>query len=116
MDWIIKFVQSSQGVIKSGDKEATALFAKFNNIPMPDHGDLSADNIKNIVAYIKGESKVSREADKAPFKKLSHLHPAYMPISFSHYGFFMSLLGDIALLVVSLLVLVRVKEYERNKT
>lgn len=58
MEWIVKFVQSSQGLVKSGDKEATALFAKYNNIPMPDHTDLSAESIKSVVAYIKSESKL----------------------------------------------------------
>src|SRR5215208_1973077 len=56
IDWIINFVHSSQGVIKSGDKDAVALFEKFNRIPMPDHPDLTADNIKNIVDYIKSEA------------------------------------------------------------
>ena len=46
IDWIIKFVQSSQTLIKSGDKDASALFTKFNNIPMPDHKDLTDDKIK----------------------------------------------------------------------
>jgi cytochrome c2 len=41
MDWIVDFVHSSQTVIKNGDKDAVALFKQFNNIPMPDHNDLS---------------------------------------------------------------------------
>ncbi|RYF77504.1 MAG: cytochrome c, partial [Chitinophagaceae bacterium] len=57
IDWIINFVHSSQTVIKSGDKDATALFAKFNNIQMPDHKDLSEAQIKNVVEYIKTEAK-----------------------------------------------------------
>jgi cytochrome c2 len=35
IDWIIKFVHSSQTMVKSGDKDAVALFEKFNKIPMP---------------------------------------------------------------------------------
>src|SRR6478735_4079442 len=42
IEWIISFVQSSQTVIKGGDKDAVVLFEKFNKIPMPDHKDLSA--------------------------------------------------------------------------
>src|SRR5881398_2429281 len=53
IDWIINFVHSSQTVIKGGDQAAVTLFEKFNKIPMPDHPDLTADNIKNIVEYIK---------------------------------------------------------------
>ncbi len=54
-EWIIKFVQSSQTVIKSGDPVATALFEEFNNIPMPDN-NYSADEIRAIIAYIAANS------------------------------------------------------------
>ena len=79
MDWIINFIHSSQSVIKSGDKDAIALYEKFNKIPMPDHPDLSDDKIKSIVAYIKSETKTA--TDTAPFDKAGKLHPAYTPIS-----------------------------------
>ena len=46
VDWIISFVHSSQTLVKSGDPTAVELFNKFNNIPMPDHPDLTPDNIK----------------------------------------------------------------------
>lgn len=59
IDWIINFVQSSQSVIKKGDKDAVALFEKFNKIQMPDHPDLTADNIKSIVEYIQSEAQTA---------------------------------------------------------
>lgn len=115
IDWIINFVHSSQTVIKGGDKEAVALFDKFNHIPMPDHPDLKADDIKSLVEYIKLESSSSTTADKSPFSKPTRLHPAYMPLSFYNYGFFLGLLGIISVMILSLIAFVRVKEYERNK-
>ena len=51
-DWLLKFIKSSQTVIKSGDKDAMALFEQNNKIIMPDH-DLSDDEIKGILAYLK---------------------------------------------------------------
>jgi cytochrome c551/c552 len=57
MDWIVKFIKSSQALVKAGDKDAIAVYEKFNKIPMPDHSDLSEDNIKSIVEFIKSESK-----------------------------------------------------------
>lgn len=54
--WIIRFVHSSQTVIKSGDTSAVALFSKFNQTVMPDHPNLSDQDIKNIIGYIKTES------------------------------------------------------------
>lgn len=114
MDWIVKFVQSSQSVIQSGDKDAVALFAQFNNIPMPDHKDLSAQQVANIVEFVKGEAKPV-EGEKAPFARLSKVRPAYLPLSFSNYGFFLALFGMIALLIGVLLAFVRVKELQRNQ-
>jgi len=54
--WIIKFVHSSQTLIKSGDVAAVNLFTQFNQIIMPDHPNLSDQDIKNIISYIKTES------------------------------------------------------------
>lgn len=112
IDWIINFVHSSQTVIKGGDPYAVALFNKFNKIQMPDHPDLTADNIKNIVEYITSESK--NGSDKAPFAKPSKVHPAYVPLSISNYTFFISFLVLIGLLIAALLFAVQIKEYQRN--
>ena len=49
-DWIIHFVHSSQSVIKGGDQKAIELYEKFNKVPMPDHLDLSAESIKDILS------------------------------------------------------------------
>lgn len=54
-DWIIKFVRSSQTVIKSGDPYAVALFEKYNKIPMPDN-NYSDDQIRAIISYIAENS------------------------------------------------------------
>lgn len=112
IEWIVKFVQSSQTLIKSGDKDAAAVFAKFNNVPMPDHPDLTADNIKNILSYIKEESAKSAEVSAAPFRKPSKLRPAYKPLGLSNWGFFISLGAGITVLVLALLALVKVKEVQ----
>ena len=111
IDWIVKFVQSSQTMVKSGDKDAVALFAQFNRIPMPDHADLTADDIKNIVEYIKSETITT--SSEAPFAKPTSLRPKYMPLSIHNYGFFAIILGLIVLLIGALLAWVRVKEYAR---
>ena len=113
IDWIIKFVQSSQTMVKNGDKDAVALFTQFNRIPMPDHADLTADDIKNIVEYIKSET-VTAASTKAPFTKPTSVKPNFIPLSASNYGFFAVILGLVALLVWSILLLIRVKEYERK--
>ena len=54
-DWIIKFIQSSQSVIKSGDSTAVAVFNQYNQTVMPDQ-KLSVNEIKSIIEYIRANS------------------------------------------------------------
>jgi len=111
-DWIINFVHSSQTVIKGGDKTAIALYEKFNKVPMPDHQDLTAGNIKSILAYIKAETKtISAPAEFRPEKQ----HPSYTPVSISDHRFFAEFFGLVILLASSLLILVQVKEIQRKQ-
>ena len=110
-EWIIKFVHSSQAVIKSGDKAATDLYEKFNKIPMPDHPDLSAENIKSVLAYIHGESK--KPAEAAAFRP-DKLHPSYLPILSTNWQFFSGYLILILMIAAAMMMLVRVKEIQRK--
>ena len=113
-DWIIKFVHSSQTVIKSGDTSAVALFSKFNGTIMPDHPDLTDENIKSIVEYIKDEStKVVSVAD-VPFEKPYQLQPNYTPIGYKNIGFIISFVVLISTLILVLLFAVHVKQLERK--
>ena len=106
------FVHSSQTVIQKGDKDAIALFEKFNKIPMPDHKDLSPDNIKSIVEYIKSES--AGATDKAPFATPTRLQKPYTPIAITDYRFFAIFLGVVALLISGMLVAVRVRNLKHS--
>src|SRR5690349_11876423 len=79
IDWIIQFVHSSQKLVKGGDKAAVELFQRFNGITMPDHTDLTEENIKSIVEYVKSATVIVNS--KAPFAKPSKLQPYYRPLS-----------------------------------
>lgn len=50
-EWLIKWTRSSQSLIKSGDKDAVAIFEQFNKIMMPDN-NFTDSEIKSIFAYI----------------------------------------------------------------
>ena len=50
--WMIKFIRSSQTVIKSGDPEAVALAQGFPGIVMPDN-PVSDDQIRSVLAYVR---------------------------------------------------------------
>jgi cytochrome c551/c552 len=111
IEWIVQFVKSSQAVVKSGDKAAVALFQQFNRIQMPDHSDLSAENIKSIVDYIKSETVITDM--KAPFAKPGKRQTAYIPLSVvKNYGLFLSYLAVVFLLIAILLLVVRVNSLQ----
>lgn len=115
LEWIINFVHSSQTVIKSGDKDAVALFEKFNKIPMPDHRDLSAEDIKSILEYIK-VSTVAVAESAAPFRKPDlPLQRYYTPVSLQNHLLITSYFVSIGLLVGALLALVKVKNLQRQQ-
>ena len=88
------------------------MFEKFNKIPMPDHKDLSPDNIKSIVEYIKSES--AGATDKAPFATPTRLQKPYTPIAITDYRFFAIFLGVVALLISGMLLAVRVRNLKHS--
>jgi mono/diheme cytochrome c family protein len=111
MEWIVKFVKSSQAVVKSGDKDAVALYQQFNRMPMPDHADLTSENIKSIVDYIKAETVVTDS--KAPFAKPGKMQTAYLPLSIAKdYNLFIVYLAVVALLIAILLLAVRINDLQ----
>lgn len=113
IDWIIQFVHSSQHVIRSGDSYANTLFEKYNRIVMPDHTDLSAEDIKGVVEYIKSQSKVTEE--KAPFATPGKLRPNYHPLSITgNWLFFSCYLLFVVLMIVALLFAVNVQSLKRK--
>ncbi|HVZ57917.1 MAG TPA: cytochrome c [Chitinophagaceae bacterium] len=113
IEWIIHFVHSSQKVVKSGDSYAVALFEKFNKIQMPDHPDLTDDQIRSIVDYIKSEAG-SVHQNAAPFPKPGVKHPSYLPLSVNDTGFFVGYLAVVIMLIVALLLALRVKTFQRK--
>ena len=110
-DWIIHFVHSSQSVIKGGDKTAIALYEKYNKVPMPDHADLSPESIKNILAYIKSETKAS---ESIPSFRPDKIRPQYTPFSSKDYEILATYLGLVFIMTGAFVALVRVKEIQRE--
>ena len=80
---------------------------------MPDHPDLTTENIKSILAYIKTETKKS--SDTGNFRP-DKLHPLYTPIAITNWKFFSGYMVLVLILAASLILLVRVKEIRRKET
>jgi cytochrome c551/c552 len=113
MDWIINFIKSSQTMIKAGDKDAIAVYEKFNKIPMPDHTDLSDDLIKSIVEYVKVEG-ASSNIESAPFARPNKIRPAYLPLTAADYQFFIAYLAVVGMLIMALVFAVHIKSLQRQ--
>lgn len=106
IEWLVRFVQSSQRMIQSGDKDAVALYQQFNHVSMPDHPDLTESNIKDIIDYIRSATVASD--DKAPFAKPAKLQTVYQPLSLERdYLVFGTYLLVACLLIALLLFVVR---------
>lgn len=60
--WLLKWVSSSQSMVKAGDEKAVAVFKEFGSIPMPDNPQFSENDIKSIIDFIKAESEKPAES------------------------------------------------------
>lgn len=56
VNWLLKFIQSSQAMIASGDPYAVHLYRNYSNMVMPDFLELDDSDRLDILAYIKNES------------------------------------------------------------
>ncbi|MEW6774114.1 MAG: cytochrome c [Bacteroidota bacterium] len=54
-EWLHKFIKSSQSLVKSGDKDAVAIFNEFGQTVMPDQ-NVSDAQIDEILKYIEQNS------------------------------------------------------------
>ncbi len=64
-EWLIKFIQSSQSVIKSGDAAAIELFNKYKKKKMPDQ-DLNDSEVKAILAFIEKGGPAEQPIEAKP--------------------------------------------------
>ena len=53
--WTVKWIKNAPAMIASGDPEAKALFDKYKPAMMTAFSELSDDDAKNILAYVKAE-------------------------------------------------------------
>ncbi|GAA4312466.1 cytochrome c [Compostibacter hankyongensis] len=109
--WIIQFVKSSQGMVKSGNKEAVTLFNQFQLV-MPDHPDLSDDQVRGILSYIRSAA-ADKGADQAPFARPAVARPGYLPLSFTDPAFLVYLFM-IPVLIMVLLMAVKASDLQKK--
>ena len=54
-EWLIKWIVNAPAMIASGDKEAVAIATEYKPLVMSAFPELTPDNVKSILAYIKAE-------------------------------------------------------------
>jgi mono/diheme cytochrome c family protein len=62
--WLLKFIRSSQSVIKAGDPVARGLFQQFKQQRMPDWTDLKEQQITNILNWLAAAGPEFKELDE----------------------------------------------------
>jgi cytochrome c2 len=62
--WLLKFIRSSQGLIKAGDPVAQELFAQFKQQRMPDWTDLSEKQVSTILDWLAQNGPEQKEPDE----------------------------------------------------
>jgi mono/diheme cytochrome c family protein len=75
-DWLLRFIKSSDKLVKSGDKTALTLLDEYK-MPMPDQA-LSDDQIRKVLAHVKeagGSTAAAKEAPAAPPATSAAAHP-----------------------------------------
>ena len=112
--WILKWVKSSQSLVKAGDKDADELFQNNNQIVMPDQS-VNDDEIKSILGYIKtggeqaaaentktatvqGQDNVAIASQKAAQEKKEDSGSIFTSFSFTEY-MLMFLMGILLIVV-----------------
>jgi len=62
--WLLRFVRSSQSVIKAGDPVASELFLRFKQQRMPDWTDLSPAQIGGLLDWLAARGPEQKEPDE----------------------------------------------------
>jgi mono/diheme cytochrome c family protein len=63
-EWLLKFINSSSKMIRSGDTTANELFTKFKRERMPDWSDLSAQQVNAILDWFASNGPEQKEPDE----------------------------------------------------
>ncbi len=112
IEWVSKFVKSSQTLVKSGDKDALVIFDQFK-VVMPDQPDLSDKDIKNVVAYISTESSTAL-VEKPPLVTPFVSKANNLPLNTSNYFIISFYLMLVVLLIASMYFAISVQILKRK--
>jgi len=100
--WILKWVKSSQTLVKGGDAAAVKLFNENSMIPMPDQ-TLSDEEIKSVLAYIKvkgAEAATAKTAAVAATDQANDQQNGNLLTSLGFGGYLSIMIGGFFLVII----------------
>lgn len=102
--WLIKWIQNSQAVIKSGDEYANKLYKEYNQSAMTAFPQLKDDQVKSILAYIKTGGAATTVENGTPTAT------AKTEGSFYSEGLLIGLLIFAGVLLIIIFILVKIRK------
>ena len=115
LNWILTFVKSPQAVIQSGDPVAKQLYATYH-VMMPDHKDLSDDQIKSVLAYLASLAAPAPGAAAAGSTLAGTPVKGMQPVSWHNYIFLSTYVLAVIALVLVLLLAVDTRSLVRERS
>ena len=113
--WIVNFIVSSQTMIEEGDSLANALFMEYNQVPMPDHPQLSIEQINAIIDYANApEAGVAK--DEQPIKRPEVERAGYTPLSFTSFTFWLIYTATVFMIIGWLYYMIEYTEIVKKAT
>lgn len=70
-DWLKSWIKDSQGLINSGDADAKAIYAEYNNSPMPGFPQLSDADMTALIDYL-GTLGAAAAGEAAPVVEINY--------------------------------------------
>ncbi|MBP8724388.1 MAG: cytochrome c [Saprospiraceae bacterium] len=65
-EWLIKWIRNPQAMLDAKDPDAIAIWEQFNKVPMTPNPNMTDDDIRGILAYIKEQSSPAPAAAATP--------------------------------------------------
>lgn len=114
--WLINFVKSSQSMIEEGDSLAQALFMEYNQVPMPDHPQLTVEQINAILDYASSPEDEVAAADQPISRPEMPARTQYKPLSFTSFTFWLIYTATVFMIIGWLYYMIEYTEIVKQAT
>ena len=113
--WIVNFVASSESMIEAGDSTAIALYNEYNQVSMPDHPNLSPEQIMAIIDW--ASSPEDEVASDQPISRPDlGKRVYYEPLSFTSFSFWLIYTATVFMIIGLLYYMIEYTEIVKKAT